>query len=166
MTSKLFVYGTLMAPEVVNILLDRVPYNQKCRLIQMATTPSTVYRRHPVRSQVFPGMILANNNTTTTTTSESIPGILYRGLTVTEMKRLDYFESTEYEKKPCTVVVTEKDNQVEQAVTYIWTNPQSELVLEQEWSYEYFRDNHLQDYLNNTVIPCKMEMDRMTEFRS
>jgi gamma-glutamylcyclotransferase (GGCT)/AIG2-like uncharacterized protein YtfP len=161
-TSKfLFVYGTLMAPEVVKILLDRVPNHQKCRLIM---TANNNYRRHPVRSHVFPGLIRTDDDAGDFANhGHEITGILYRGLTSMEMKRLDYFESSEYEKKPCSVV-TEPDNEVVQALTYIWTNPRSELV-EHEWSYEYFRENHLQDYLNHVVIPCKMEMDRTMEFR-
>lgn len=48
------------------------------------------------------------------------------------------------------------------AEAYIWRSdllPQ--LDLSQPWSFEHFRDNHLEWYLQNTVVPCREKMVRL-----
>jgi len=43
---------------------------------------------------------------------------------------------------------------------YLWSNPVSELDLSVDWSYERFRCC-LASYLENTVQPCRDELDRL-----
>lgn len=144
--SSLFVYGTLIAPEVMRTLLGRLPDHEPARLIG--------FKRHPVRSRVYPGMIPNIHQAT-----EPIQGILYRALTSSDMKRLDWFEGEEYTRQ--TVSANIEGNQVVSTVTYVWTNPLDELDVTKDWSYETFRIQSLDWYLENTVKPCQEEVDRL-----
>lgn len=51
MTGAAFVYGTLMAEEVLKLLIKRVPANKPATLAG--------YSRHRVKGQVFPAIIPA-----------------------------------------------------------------------------------------------------------
>lgn len=103
-----FVYGTLMSPEVLQTLLGRVP-----AMIQPAFLPN--HTRHPVRDQVFPGVIPSSTSSTSSVSTDhqsqdygnndefcsdgGVKGILLRGLTQEEMKVLDWFEDEEYQRR-------------------------------------------------------------------
>jgi len=140
---SIFVYGTLMAPEVVQTLLRRLPN----------ATPALVkgFVRHPVRNHVFPGL-LEDDSTSVTN------GIFYEGLSSTEVQRLDWFEDVEYTRRDVTVFLPGEKTRKTQV--YLWTNSQAELNLDQEWDYDSFRKNHLEWYLQHTVCPCCDEIDR------
>ena len=166
--TSLFVYGTLMAPQVMEALLGRLPSNRHAVL--------SGHIRHPVRGQAFPGMIPASNpassaTKTTAAATTTTQGILYIGLTPSEMKRLDWFEDVDYTRRQVVVSILESStadaassssSQVQEvADTYIWTNPLSELDLTQEWSFQKFCRENLASYLLRTVEPCRMELERM-----
>ncbi|GAX19648.1 hypothetical protein FisN_19Hu230 [Fistulifera solaris] len=139
--NSLFVYGTLMAPPVIQTLLGRVPPHGTALLPH--------YRRHPVRNQVYPGMIFEKGAMT--------QGILYYGLTPKEIARLDWFEDVEYTRRPVIVTMDAKETATE---TYVWTNPLSELQLDAEWSIEDFSQTHLTRFLEQTVQPCCIRLER------
>lgn len=143
MKSSVFVYGTLMSPQVVEILIGRTP----------TRVPAILegYIRHPVRNHVFPGLLVASSATTR--------GILYRDLTPQEMKRFDWFEDIEYARKDVTVQVEETGENID-TQAYLWANPEDELETDRLWEYDTFEKNSLEWYLENTVRPCRLEMDR------
>jgi Gamma-glutamyl cyclotransferase, AIG2-like len=214
MLPNLFVYGTLMAPEVVQTLIGRLPKQQPARLFG--------YRRHPVKSHVFPGLIAvaptsaglaaavtddsnANSGSNSKISSscngiDSFPvasttekyggttavteGILYSGLTEEEMERFDFFEGSGYTKRMCRVELmagaaagaaemdrgeSEEDGGKDTpspiqttttALVYLWSNPVSELDVDQVWDYERFYKTKLEWYLDSTVRPCREEIDQ------
>ena len=143
-TTSIFVYGTLMSPQVLRILLGRVPPCQSPAFV-------TGYQRHPVKEQVFPGMIPSPSDSKT-------QGVLVRSLSPREVCVLDYFEGHEYVRRPVTVECAGDIHEVE---TYVWTNPISELALDKEWDYPQFCDTQLEWYLATTVRPCRQEMDEL-----
>jgi gamma-glutamylcyclotransferase (GGCT)/AIG2-like uncharacterized protein YtfP len=154
-TSCLFVYGTLMSPEVVNVLLGRVPPHEPALL-------RGGFARHPVRSQVFPGMVVVDARKETT----PIRGLLYSQLSPNEMKRLDWFEGSEYKRMDVAVETVGVNRGSKRPVppavnTYVWSNPIDDLDVSQDWSYERFRAQHLDWYLQNTVQPCRDELERL-----
>jgi Gamma-glutamyl cyclotransferase, AIG2-like len=121
----LFVYGTLMAPAVIETLISRQVFGRPAQLpatsksTAVATTKSDnidssddyQYSRHPVNGQVYPGLV----NWTTTQASLERPqqyakhgqnfivGRLYCDLTEDDMQRLDFFEGDQYSKELCNV---------------------------------------------------------------
>ena len=162
--SSVFCYGSLMAPEVIQTLIGRVPLSQSAHLCGGA------FRRHPVRNHMFPGLIVrsTDNKNTANTTTERVQGVLYRDLSVNEMQRLDWFEGDEYDKIPCTVELVDDDDDErnnEQIVVstqvYLWANPVAELDLTRPWSYERFREKNLATYLERTVRPCRQQLDQI-----
>lgn len=146
MLSSVFVYGTLMSPEVLRILIGRIP-----KMVVPAVARGHV--RHPVLQHVFPGMISSQQQ------QQQTEGVVLVDLTVTEMQVLDWFEGEEYVRRTITV---ECQCSVKREVeTYLWNNPVSELAVDQEWDYQHFRKTDLDWYLANSVRPSRLEMDEL-----
>ena len=153
-SSSLFVYGTLMAPEVMHLLLDRNPPHEPARL------PGFV--RHPVLTKVYPGMIVSNPQAADRATA--VQGMLYTQIAPGEMKRLDWYEGTAYTRIEVQVETANADAATPAttaATAYVWSNPAAELEVSQDWSYQNFRDHNMKWYLDNTVQPCREELDRL-----
>ena len=179
-TTSLFVYGTLMSPHVAETLLGRIPSPME---------PATLwgYKRYAVKRQVYPAILSTkefsrdnNQHQQHGRCSFFVEGILMRGLTTSEMKRLDWFEDVDYQRRGVKIELSidsttptlsssqsarmDSDSAIMnemQAQTYVWNNPTSELEIEQEWSFEKFCEQNLNWYLETTVRPCREELDRL-----
>ena len=146
MISSLFVYGTLMAPSVVETLIGRLPRHSAAFLAG--------YRRHPVRTQRYPGIVPAAD------TSSVVEGVLYQELTASELQRLDWFEDDEYTRTDVRVQGSSSGTKFEATQVYVWTNPLEELDVSRDWDWDHFCAEHLEDYLRDVVRPCRLELDR------
>ena len=142
--SSVFVYGTLMAPQVLKVLIGRVPE-------MLGPAILSNYRRHPVKEQVFPGMIPCSDGSSTA-------GLLLQNLSEDEIKVLDWFEGDEYVRRDVKVWC---DVSTHNTMSYIWSNPVAELDLAHEWDYQDFLDNKLSWYLKTTVEPCRLQFDEL-----
>lgn len=138
-----------MAPQVLKVLIGRVPYILEPAILQN-------YRRHPVRNEVFPGVILGSESPANN--ADSTTGLLLRDLSENELKVLDWFEGDEYARQKVQVQVDDKSFDTQ---CYVWSNPLSELDLRKEWQYDDFRKTKLDWYLTNTVRPCRMDLDNL-----
>src|ERR1700730_16745178 len=76
----LFVYGTLLFPEVIRALIDRVPNRVP------ASAPG--WRLAALPGRVYPGLVLSQG---------SVNGLLISDLTRDEWRTLDSFEDDSYE---------------------------------------------------------------------
>lgn len=145
-----------MAPEVIQVLIDRVPIHEVATLIPQK---AYIYRRHPVKGFYFPGLI-KKGRIVDHPSDKYVTGILYRDLTESELQRLDYFEDIEYTKDHCQVKLqscgTEEESQV-----YLWTASIDCLDQTQEWSYENFRTHNLKEYIDRTVHACRKQLDSL-----
>ena len=148
-----------MSPEVVHVLLGRIPKSipSPCRVLG--------YSRHPVKDRVYPAMIPADKNS-------HVDGMIWLDLSEREMQAFDFFEEDDYQRRLLQIQILAKndnsmvptdDNEIVQAEGYIWTNPLSQLELNAEWSYENFCQQHLEWYLSNTVAICKRELDLLKQ---
>jgi gamma-glutamylcyclotransferase (GGCT)/AIG2-like uncharacterized protein YtfP len=161
MKSPVFVYGTLSHPSVVQVLLGRQLLVKEFRKACVSG-----FSRHPVKNYVFPGMI---PSTTTTNPTPKVNGFLLEDLSDLDRQLLDYFEGDEYSRQTLQAVVkvdTDSDQQeIHEAITvetYIWKPALiDELELDQEWSYETFLRDKLDWYLENTVRPCRHQMEEL-----
>ena len=152
MSQSLFVYGSLMAPEVMQGLLGRLPPH--CPAILSG------YIRHPVRHQPYPGLIPCSQ--TGDNASSNTLGVLYNELYEQEMKRLDWFESSDYTRTPVMVKPLTKNGEsapAQPTQVYVFTKPVEELDTSREWSLEEFRAHHLQEFLTNSVRPNRIGTD-------
>jgi hypothetical protein len=188
-----------MAPAVTRTLLRRLPIHCPAILQPLPVSPelsiqpsgsgsgsgSYSFRRHPVKSQVFPGLVLvrdvdnvASNTAVPTVVHAPVHGILYYDLTHTEMQVLDWYEGVgddEYTRTDCHVLVPEQQQQQQQqeavvqvsvaTQVYVWNTNKAEhdtqLHMDRDWSYEQFRDHSLEWFLEHTVRPCREELDRL-----
>jgi hypothetical protein len=150
-----------MAPEVVKILLGRVPPHVSARL-------QGGFARHPVRSRVYPGVVAVDSKSEVATAPVS--GLLYTQLSPSEMKRLDWFEGSEYQRMDVavetgeSVVIDSKLSNPAASVVahmYVWSDPIEDLDVSQDWSYDDFRTRHLSRYLQTSVRPCLDELERL-----
>lgn len=81
-----FVYGTLMADEVVRLLLKRVPPSRPATL--------SGHRRHAIKGQVFPAIVPVP-----TPAEASVKGKVLMELTPKELEILDGEEGRERERE-------------------------------------------------------------------
>ena len=88
------------------------------------------------------------------------------------MKCLDFFEDSAYTRSNVEVAVpcTNEDglpkggeganSEIQNADAYIWALDKSRLDLSRDWDYEAFVSEHLDSYLERTVKPCRIEIER------
>ncbi|WIA13284.1 hypothetical protein OEZ85_006869 [Tetradesmus obliquus] len=135
MSGTAFVYGTLMAPEVLKLLIKRVPESRAATL--------KGYARYRVKGQVFPAIIPS--------TSESkVKGMVLMELSRSELHILDVYESEEYYR--ATVEPELEDGSTTPADVYVWKDEhKGQLLLQQpDWDYSQFMQQHLPAYLDMT----------------
>jgi gamma-glutamylcyclotransferase (GGCT)/AIG2-like uncharacterized protein YtfP len=147
-TGSIFVYGTLTSPEVVRVLLGR-------ELAAIRPARLEGYTRHPVKNFVFPGMIPC--------VGKSVEGCIYTNVSPLERNLLDWFEGDEYIRQ--TVQATVMDDSEPSSMTVeanVWKpHLVDQLLQDQKWSYENFRQQHSEWYLKIIVQPCRDEMERL-----
>jgi len=118
----LFVYGTLQFPEVLSVLIDRVPDHE----------PAAVegWRAAALRERVYPGLVPAQT---------TVSGYLLTGLTPHEWRVLDAFEDPVYDLVRVDLV----DGR--HGWTYAWDDTTD--VSPDDWSPAYFKARHLPAYV-------------------
>lgn len=123
---SLFAYGTLQFPEVLMVLLGRVP----------KTEPAAVsgWRAAALAGRSYPGLVAAAG----TATGRVLPGLGRR-----EIQIIDDFESGPYDLRPLTLA----DGRT--AWVYVWTDPAA--VQPEDWSCEDFAARTLAAF----VVRCR-----------
>jgi gamma-glutamylcyclotransferase (GGCT)/AIG2-like uncharacterized protein YtfP len=141
MARQLFVYGTLMAPEVLEILLKRVPRMTAATLYQ--------HRLYSIKSASYPGILPKPN--------ESVKGLVLWEMTPREFQLLDAYEGTpqdeslyEYRQKEVEVEIEHSSEKIS-AVCYVYVRTEDLLI--PGWSYENWRTRHMNDYLSKITVP-------------
>ncbi|CAM6085046.1 unnamed protein product [Calypogeia fissa] len=127
MVRNVFVYGSLLAPEVLTALLDRNP----------PSSPAVVkdFHRYSIKGHVYPAVLPVKG-------SEVIGKVLF-DLTDKELEVLDEFEDVDYFKKTVepTLLDTKELNisiaSPLKANMYVWANSQDK-NLYGDWDYEVF----------------------------
>ena len=150
-----------MSPQIMETLLGRsLIAHQRALLINPQEGHFT---RHPVRQQVYPGLVYhgKNDNEKAKTLSQSVEGVLFHDLSPQDMSRLDWYEESDYARKPARVQLLDGEPQEIETQTYVWISPLQLLDLEKEWSYQEFLDQHFDAYMLRTVQPCAMEIKRL-----
>ncbi|MCK9895884.1 gamma-glutamylcyclotransferase family protein [Frankia sp. AgB32] len=147
----LFVYGTLMFPEVLSTLIGRVP------VMEPASAPG--WRAAPLRDRVYPGLVrqpdaqraaahLLNLRVPSTRVAggdraekvaAAAAGRRLRGLTAEERAVFDAFEGAAYDAGPLVLA----DGRA--CVAYLWLDPGEVIV--GTWDAERFAECHLSWYV-------------------
>ncbi|KAF5874491.1 putative disease resistance protein [Botrytis fragariae] len=155
-TYNAFFYGTLMAPEV----LYRVIYGASNHpSTSLTITPALLhdYCRHRVSFADYPAIISEPGHT--------VRGTYVTGLTPSNMRNLDYFEGSQYERKVVTVkLLAPKDKSThganaimaeavetgeeKEAQTYVFTD--LDALEKGEWDFEFFRREKLRNWADES----------------
>jgi gamma-glutamylcyclotransferase (GGCT)/AIG2-like uncharacterized protein YtfP len=139
----LFVYGTLMADEVLVALLGRAPARRQARIHGFV--------RGCVRGEAFPAVLRAG-------AEQSVDGLLIENLLPRELEALDFYEDEGYER--ITIPVTTADGTVVEAMMYLWPQAQADEVdRDRAWSYADFRETRLESFVRDIVVPCAAEFE-------
>jgi gamma-glutamylcyclotransferase (GGCT)/AIG2-like uncharacterized protein YtfP len=127
--ARLFTYGTLMLPEVMEIVAGR----------RFAARDATLvgYRRRLLRDRVYPGLVPA--------AGESVGGVLWEDLDPPALARIDRFEDAPYERVELRVAVAPGESCA--AFVYLLRPEHAALATDAAWHEAEFRARHLRDYL-------------------
>ncbi|MFI6998111.1 gamma-glutamylcyclotransferase family protein [Nocardia sp. NPDC050175] len=123
---SLFAYGTLQFPEVLEVLIGRVP--------QRATATAPGWRVAALPGRVYPGLVAEPN--------ALARGVLLSGLTAGEWEILDAFEDDEYDLRPIQLA-----DSADPAWTYVWTAP----VAQEDWRPDHFAIHHLPHFITHSA---------------
>ncbi|MFC4062017.1 gamma-glutamylcyclotransferase family protein [Planomonospora corallina] len=125
----LFVYGTLMFPEVLRALLGRVP--------ESAPAVAEGWRAARLPGQVYPVLVPAGEGTAR--------GLLITGLTAAEWRVLDEYEGPMYELRPVELTDGRRGH------AYVTVDPAA--AAPDDWDAERFVAEHLDAYLGECGPP-------------
>jgi len=128
--SKLFCYGTLCFPDIMRSVTGVVPGNCPASLDDYAC-----YELYGVD---YPAIV--------PDTGACVTGILYSELSPRQLRRLDHYESSQYERVLLDVI----DNQLQKHKAWVYVlNPRYCYRLRNRaWSLELFASNHLEKYIS------------------
>jgi hypothetical protein len=97
------------------------------------------YARFKLAGQVYPG-IMEKRHT-------SVPGVLYRGLSQSQLHRLDQYEGDEYLRE--LVMVRNEHHRYCSAWVYALQPKYTNLLSQESWDVAEFERLYLNDYLAN-----------------
>ena len=148
----LFVYGSLMLPSLLARIINS-PLSPSELALQMTPAVLHGYSRHAVRYADYPAVVVdhasASTSTPTATTTLRAPsqvtGFLVFGLTPSQRKSIDRFESGLYNLTRAKVEIEllgdrgSSKTEVE-AEVYVWGGDRDDLLEAEEksWSFEAF----------------------------
>jgi gamma-glutamylcyclotransferase (GGCT)/AIG2-like uncharacterized protein YtfP len=127
---RLFAYGTLMLPEVMELIAGR----------RAAAQPAVLpgHRRRLLRGAVYPVLLPA--------AGESVAGVLWEGLDDAALGRIDRFEDAIYERIRRRVVLAGGEER--ESFVYRLRPEHHALAAEEAWDEADFRVRHLRAFLD------------------
>ncbi|CAM0909733.1 unnamed protein product [Alopecurus aequalis] len=130
---SVFVYGSLMADEVVSAILHRVPASSPALL--------TDYHRFSVKDRIYPAILPVE--------SKKVAGKVIMGISDAELIVLDAFEDFEYVRTSVQISLTDTSETM-LADTYVWSDVEDP-DLYGEWDFEEWKKLHIKDFLTMTL---------------
>lgn len=127
-TFRLFAYGTLQIPEVLQAVIGG----------ERRGTPALLsgFRRFCVPGKPYPAIVAEPG--------AAVPGLLYAGLSAAELELLDYYEGELYERRQLTVAVPSGELLAE---SYVLRQEHAALIAGVAWDLGEFERVHLASYL-------------------
>ena len=127
---NLFVYGTLMIPEIWHQLTRENNPRDKASL--------DGFFRSKLKGEVYPGIYKKKGR--------SVDGMIYYDLSPSAAKKLDMFEGERYRRVKVRVDVNGKSVQAE---TYALSENFHKLITDEEWNFEEFIRSGSEHFKNN-----------------
>lgn len=125
-----FVYGTLLVPEMMHAITNRH--------FQLIPATARGYRRAYLAGQIYPGITASEDHTV-------VEGAIYCNVDAESLRRLDYFEGSEYVRE--RLIVTLENGSQLAAESYIVPSTQHHSMTDQPWSLEHFQQADLAGFL-------------------
>lgn len=122
----LFVYGSLLFPDVLQVLLDRVP--------ESVPVSAEGWRVAEIPDAVFPALVKGSSIAT---------GQLLLGLTEDDWRTIDAFEDPLYELKEISLT--------NGSFGWAYVCTDSTAVSQRNWDRERFKQQHLESYVRNCL---------------
>ncbi len=139
--SHVFVYGTLLFPEILNGLTGRTfPETE-------ATLPG--FKRMRVKYGDYPAVIQAEGG--------QVHGKLIPNVDARSLEMLRFYEGDDYE---CIEAFVHLENKKVKALVFVWNNNR-DLLTEPDWSIKKFKNNFLSDYIRYVVPETVAEFTRL-----
>ncbi|PKI57357.1 hypothetical protein CRG98_022202 [Punica granatum] len=126
---NVFVYGSLLADDVVRVLLNRVPQSSPAVLHD--------FHRFSIKGRVYPAILPVEK--------KSVTGRVLMGITNPELDILDTFEDVEYDRRD-----VEESSKKLRAAAYVWSNS-SDPNLYGEWDFKEWTRKHMEDFIKMTA---------------
>jgi gamma-glutamylcyclotransferase (GGCT)/AIG2-like uncharacterized protein YtfP len=134
--NRLFTYGTLMVPEVIETVIGR-PVGGSLH----ATLKE--YGCYQVRDKAFPAIV--------PDAGQQTRGLLYAAIDQNALQRLDHYEGSLYLR--CRVNVQLPDETILDAWTYVFTPMARAQLTDQPWKLDDFVERQLQQFLVGCAQP-------------
>ncbi|KAL3565954.1 hypothetical protein D5086_031369 [Populus alba] len=125
---NVFVYGSLLADDVVRALLSRIPQSSPAIL--------NGHHRFSIKGRVYPAILPVEN--------KKVTGKVLQGITDLELYILDEFEDVEYERVAVDVSLMDSSNK-SQAFAYVWSD-KNDPNLYGEWDFEEWKRTQMSDF--------------------
>jgi len=125
--ANLFVYGTLLFPEVIQ--------NITGRLFKSSSAKLAGYKRLGILGCDYPAIIEKENALT--------QGELLFAVDEESMRKIEAFEGDEYVKRKLTVISDKKEFE---AIVFIWASD-AKMLTECDWNIAEFNRKYLGNYL-------------------
>ncbi len=129
MPSNVFVYGTLMAPQIIAAVIGREPASEPAVLAG--------YRRSCLEGELYPGI--------RPDPQARVQGLLYRHLQDQELHSLDRFEGDLYRRSAVTIDLQDRPSL--QAEAYIVRPQHRHRLTDDPWDYAAFEQRFLERFV-------------------
>ncbi|RVX17596.1 AIG2-like protein D [Vitis vinifera] len=173
-----FVYGSLLADEVVAVLLNRVPQSSlpsstTCQSLHslfllfsrldfgLVISQSRFCHRFSIKGRVYPAILPVEN--------KKVTGRVLLGVTDPELNILDTFEDVEYDRRTVEVSLMDGPEKL-QAKTYVWRNS-NDTNLYGDWDFEQWKGVHMENFVKMTMsfveeLELPESMPRVTTYET
>ncbi|KAB5513660.1 hypothetical protein DKX38_027566 [Salix brachista] len=134
---NVFVYGSLLADDVVRALLSRIPQS----------SPAILNGQFSIKGRVYPAILPVENKKVTGKSHPMYEFLLLQvlqGITDLELYILDEFEDVEYERVTVDVSLMDSSNK-SQAFAYVWSD-KNDPNLYGEWDFEEWKRTQMEDF--------------------
>lgn len=138
MPTHVFVYGTLLIPDMMQVVTGRIH----------ESVPAVVrgYNRYSLLGRVYPGIVADAN--------EAVAGLVYLDVDDDSLARLDYFEGPEYVRQQLSVHLDGGETLTAHA--YVVPPTKRSLLSDRSWNLEEFCEHGLAAFLQHAhdVMHC------------
>ena len=163
----LFVYGPLMADEVLTALLGRVPKHRPATLTGYLRVGKKGAEQIQGVCSTHRGLVAASYPAAVQSGKDEhcIEGILLERLRPQELRCLDHYEDPTYRQTPVTVTAPSGFGASETVSSLIYAWPSTataakSLDVNRGWSYTEFRAHHMALFIENVVKPCRVSFEK------